>query len=274
MNASVFGKANTKGLIIKLLSEAWPMSVKKIYFGVKKASRKALTYQAVYKSVNELLSDGVLSKNGKEYLISPVWVETSGDFISRLSEAYQKSDLKGGRGIQELNFGSLSEAWGFLFSKLNTGFFGESAEAYFQIRRFFLFPISKEDIDRLKEVFSRKKVYIMCRENSVVDKLVAGFLTSLGAHVFTGVECARPTNVLVNGDCVISFYILGESERGKLSEYYVGTKNMVPSGKNIFKSFGSIFFKKIKVKLIINRDPGVLSDVLEQTKAILSKKRY
>ena len=28
----------------------------------------------------------------------------------------------------------------------------------------------------------------------------------------------------------------------------------------------------MKIKVLINRDPGVLSDVLEQTKAILSKR--
>lgn len=261
----------TKGVILRMLADKWPLSIKKIYFGVKKASKKAITYQAVYKSVKELLGEGVLSRQEEEYLISPLWVEKSSEFIGRLAEAYDKSSVSSARRLQELNFNSLSEAWDFLLSRINTDFFGESKEVYIQLRRFFLFPISKEDISRLRDFASRKKVIIMCRGNSIVDKLAAGFLTSLGATVVTGIECARPTNTLVNGNSVISTYVIGETERANLSEYYKGSKDMKISQAGMFKAFSGLFFKKMKVKLVINRDPGVLSDVLEQTKAILSK---
>ncbi|MFH1181914.1 MAG: hypothetical protein V1702_03065, partial [Candidatus Woesearchaeota archaeon] len=140
--------------------------------------------------------------------------------------------------------------------------------------RFFLLPISKEDIAIMKAFGSRKKVYILCRGNSVVDKMAASFLTSLGAHVITGIECALPTNTFINGDCVVNFYVIGEKERAELSSYYNGIKDMKTSKNSIFRSFGSILFKKMKVKLIINRDPGVLSDVLEQTRGILFKMPY
>jgi predicted transcriptional regulator len=99
----------TKSVILRILANEWPLSMKKIYFSVKRASKKALTYQAVYKSVKELLGEGVLSKQGNEYLISPVWVEKSGEFIGRLAESYEKSDLSMTKRIQELNFKSLNE---------------------------------------------------------------------------------------------------------------------------------------------------------------------
>jgi hypothetical protein len=263
----------TKSIILNSLSEQWPLSLKKIFHAVKKVSIKSMTYQAVYKSVKELLDDGVLSRQENEYLISPIWVEKSSEFINRLAEAYEKNNLAKSRRIQELNFSSLSEAWDFVLSRLNTDFFGESKEAYLQFRRFFFFPLSKEDISKLKEFASKKKVYVMCRQNSVIDRMAAGFLSSIGAKAITGIECARPTNVLVNGNCVINFYILSDSERPGLSAYYNGTKDMKNINLLNLESFGNIFFKKIKVRLIINRDPGVLSDVLEQTKLILSKRK-
>ncbi|MFH1182575.1 MAG: hypothetical protein V1702_06460, partial [Candidatus Woesearchaeota archaeon] len=170
----------TRNIILRILANEWPLSMKKIYFGVKKASGKAMTYQAVYKSVKELLAGGILSRQENGYMISPLWVEKSGEFIGKLAEAYEKGDLGSVRRIQEFNFNSLNEAWDFFLSKLNTDFFGESKEAYFQLRRFFLLPISKEDIAIMKAFGSRKKVYILCRGNSVVDKMAASFLTSLG----------------------------------------------------------------------------------------------
>jgi hypothetical protein len=274
MEASLFIGESTKNLILQELSNQWPLNLKKIYSIVRHSSKKALSYQAVYKAVKELQEEGILSKQEKKYLISPLWVEKSGEFIDKLAEAYRKNDLTKGKKIQELNFNSLSEAWDFLMSKLNTDFFGESNEAFVQIRRFFIYPLSKEDITRIKEFTSKKKLYIICRANSAIDKMAASFLTSLGAQVITGLECSRPTNILVYGDCVINTFVLKENERAKLTDYYKGTKDMNIAKTNIFKSFGSIFFKKMKVKLIINRDPYVLNDVIEQTKAILSKAPY
>lgn len=261
----------TKSAILGILAAEWPLSMKKIYFCLKKESGREMTYQAVYKAVRELLGEGALFRQGNQYMISPVWVEKSAAFIENLAEAYEKKDLGGFRRLQELDFGSLTEAWDFIISKLNTGFFGESREAYVQLRRFFLLPLSKEDINGLKEFASKKKVYVMCRGSSVIDKMAAGFLTSLGAHVLTGIECARPTNVFVNGNCVISIYVLGKKERVELSNCYRAASS---SETSLFKSFSDVFFKKVKIRLVINRDPEVLSDVLEQTKAILSKRSY
>jgi len=161
--------------------------------------------------------------------------------------------------------------WGFLISRITSGFFGESKEAYIQVRRFFFMPVSKEDVTIIRNFMSEKTVQIMCRGNSPMDKMVAQFLSSLGAHVTTGVECARPTSVIVYGDCVISLYTFGEQERSKLSEYYDNTKKMKASHASIFESFNSLFFKGMKIKLIINRDKDVVNDVIEQTLGILSK---
>jgi hypothetical protein len=274
MDFSLFGSKNTKGRILQALVKEWPLSMKKMFSSVRKDSEKSVTYQAVYKSVKELLSEGVLSKQEEGYLISPVWVEKSSQFISRLSEAYEKDNLSKSTRIQELNFESISEAWNFLLSRINTNFFGDSAEAYVQIRRFFIFPLSKDDIERFKRFFSSKKVYILCRENSSVDKLAAGFLSSLGANVRTGIECARPTSMIIYGNCVIYTFVIGGHDRESLSNYYKGTKDMSFSGSNLFKAFGNFFFKKIKVKLIINRDPGVVNDVIEQTNLILAKVKF
>ena len=260
------GRETTKGVILNVLASEWPLSIKRIFFNIKKVTGKSLTYQAVYKSVKELLDDGVLSRQEDGYVISPSWIQKSGEFINSLAEAYDKSGIGAAQKIQELNFNSWGDAWDFIMSRIETNFFGESKEAYVQIRRFFLVPVSKEDIGRLKSFFSKKEVYIMCRSNSLIDKIAAGFLSSLGANVKTGIECARPTSVLVYGGCVASFYVTGEKERAQLNEYYKQATGVKTPKAGMFN-----LYKRMKIKLLINRDPGVLSDVLEQTKSIFSK---
>ncbi len=258
----------TKDTILNALATDWPLSVKKLCHAVKNTG-KSLTYQAVYKAINEMLDEGVLSKQDSQYMISSAWVQSTGEFINKLAEAYELRGVGTARKLQELNFDSWGDTWDFLLSKMNTGFFGESDEAYVQIRRLFLVPISKEHINELKEFFSRKKVHIMCRGNSPIDKMVAGFLSSLGAHVITGIECARPTSVIVYGNSVVNFYVTGAKERTQLNSYYARAKNMIGAKTGLFN-----LYRKMRIKLIVNRDSEVLGDVLEQTKAILSKKSH
>ena len=266
---SFLGSQNTKASILSILADEWPLSTKQIHRALKSRSNKVMTYHAVYKSLNELLSAKVLEKRGSQFLISPAWVEKSSLFIEKLAGEYEKGDMTGFRRLQELEFGSLSEAWDFVISKLNTDFFGESAEAYVQLRRFFLMPISRSDIDSLKQFASKKKVTVMCYNNTVIDKIAANFISSLGAKVILGVDCAVPTNVFVNGNCVVSIYIIGERERAELSRSYYSAKS---SEKSRFRTFTNMFTRKVKIRFVINRNPDVLSDVLEQTKKILPKK--
>jgi hypothetical protein len=265
MSLLALSSNTTKNAILRILSEEWPLTMKKIHSRIKRG--KAMTYQAVYKALRELLSIGVLAREGNQYMISPSWVEQSAMFFEKLAGEYEK-DYSGSRRLQELNFNSLNEAWEFLLSKLNTDFFGESGEAYLQLRRFFLIPLSKEDIARLKDFASRKKVYVLCRNRTIIDKIAGNFLGSLGAKVFLGVPCANPTNVFVNGNCVVSIYVIGEKERRELSDKYLAANS---SEASRLKFFTDIFMKRVTVKLVINRDPGVLSDVIEQTRAILSR---
>ncbi len=259
----------TKGIILTALASEWPLSVRKLYFEIKKNTGKSLTYQAVYKSVNEMLNDGVLSKQDNEYMISPAWVQGTGEFVNKLAETYELKGIGTARKLQELNFNSWGDAWDFLLSKLNSGFFGESSEAYVQIRRFFLAPISKEHINLLKGFFSRKKVHIMCRNSSLIDKMAARFLSSIGAHVITGIECARPTSVMVYGNSVVNIYVTREQERTQLNNYYLKAKGVTGAKASLFDPY-----MRVRVKLVVSRDPGILSDVIEQTKAILSRKAH
>jgi hypothetical protein len=267
MGSILSGAGATKNAIVQLLSEQWPLSIKKIYSHIRKQG-KSITYQAVYKAIKELLGEGTLSRHEAGYMISPQWVENSSEFINKLAESYGKNDLSKRR-IQELTFSSFGEAIHFIIANLNSDFFGSSDEVFWQLRRFFLFPLSQSDISALRDFFSKRKVYILCRENSALDKFGASFMRSLGAKAITGIQCAHPSNVIVIGNCVINLYVMNNKDRPRLCKYYNGTKDMKPEKQGILKICGSILRENIQIRFVINRDSGVLSDVLEQTRLII-----
>ena len=80
-------KKTVKELIIDVLKDEWPLTLKLIYNKLKKEYQSSVTYQAVFKAVNELLKDKVLIKTAKTYSINMKWVD---DLINNAREIKAK----------------------------------------------------------------------------------------------------------------------------------------------------------------------------------------
>ena len=92
MTFNIFPGKSTKSLIIGILSKNWPLSLKEIHSSIKRLEPKKLTYQAVFKAVNELVEEKVIIKNGKEYLINKEWINEIKTFGNFLEKSYQEND--------------------------------------------------------------------------------------------------------------------------------------------------------------------------------------
>jgi len=75
--------------VLNLLSFEWPLSSIQIYQRLKKQEGLTCTYQAVYKSIYELIDSGVLIKNKKNYSINLNWLEKLKEFTSHLENNYK-----------------------------------------------------------------------------------------------------------------------------------------------------------------------------------------
>src|SRR3989344_2244287 len=78
----------TKENIILILSEQWPLSTKEIFERVRKSSGNPLTYQAVHKSLRELLDEAVLEKETGKYKLSKNWILNTKQFILSIDKRY------------------------------------------------------------------------------------------------------------------------------------------------------------------------------------------
>jgi hypothetical protein len=261
---------NTKSRIIEILGRAWPLSAKKIYNALKKDYRLGITYQAVHIALNEFLERGIVSREGREYMLSPAWIERMSSDFNALVENYTKANrIQKAKEFQELNFATLADAWDFLLSKANTGFFGVSDVCYIQIARLFAAPLSSRHILAIREFTGKTKTTLLCRRNGVIEKLVANYLNKLGVETYLGVPAASPTNTVIIGKSVISIYALyPKKEHDLLNRFYFSVKDILK--QDIFTTFADLMTKNIKVKLAINQNPDVYTDVLEQTRKIIS----
>ena len=87
-------KKDTKNIIISVLLEEWPLSAKIIYNKVRR--EKGITYQAIFKTLMEMVDKGIIARENKEYRINLKWVGDIKNFIKdvELRHSEKKDPLK------------------------------------------------------------------------------------------------------------------------------------------------------------------------------------
>lgn len=89
-------KRGVREATIEILSREFPLSVKKIYNKVKKEYNLSVTYQAVFKTIKEMLSENIIKEENKEYLINIIWINELENELNRVKQKYvgeEKEDI-------------------------------------------------------------------------------------------------------------------------------------------------------------------------------------
>ncbi|MFH1770687.1 MAG: hypothetical protein ABH828_03960 [archaeon] len=86
-----FGKEdNVKNLVFTILTKEYPLKIIELTNFIRKRYGKGVTFQAVRKAILELVEEGVLLKEGKEFLINKKWVIQSKKELDNLYETLNK----------------------------------------------------------------------------------------------------------------------------------------------------------------------------------------
>lgn len=96
--AVVLPKVSAKGLshkeaIISILGTRWPLSTKDIYSEIQRLSdANGFSYQATHKTIQQLVEEKILAKNGKNYELSQEWINRLKNFSTSLSDKYSNKN--------------------------------------------------------------------------------------------------------------------------------------------------------------------------------------
>lgn len=83
-------------LIVSILSEDFPLTIKALHFRITKAYGKNVSYQAVFKALKHLSKNNVIQRHGRFYFLSSEWIYSLKEFSLQLEEKYRdlsKQDL-------------------------------------------------------------------------------------------------------------------------------------------------------------------------------------
>ncbi len=172
---------STKDLIIEILSEEWPLSARVIWNKVKKNYSKSITYQAVYKLIQKMLSDRIIIKKENKYNLNKSWIKESKDFFNILDKnyddkkvekvPYSKSHLK--KSVR-YSFKTLS-AMGNYVANYFTDFPNPEkkplASRCFEM--YSVLSLPREHLLKAKKIIEKYGAYSLCNSNTLYDKLIA-----------------------------------------------------------------------------------------------------
>lgn len=84
-------QADTRDHIVSILTEYWPLTTKTIFALLTKRQGINITYQAVQKTLKNLLAQGIIVDYNKKYYLNSEWIQQVKKFVLNFEENYQKT---------------------------------------------------------------------------------------------------------------------------------------------------------------------------------------
>jgi len=269
-------KSTTKDYIISILGYDWPLSIKKIYNLIKKRYGHNVTYQAVYKTVNELQNKGVLEKKGSGYQINLKWLKNLHSYTEVIeTNYYTKNRLRLIEGIKD------ARKEGNINVLTFETFFDVEKYLYYLQKQYILSSKSKETIcvhhnhewrplfylraeynwiKKIREL--GHKTFILCAGNTIIDNWCANFYKSIGCNIRLNVNCASTCEIIVFGDVVIQVYLPSGIKKSVKEQFYKIKELRSINQKLLIED---IFEKKTDIKVIINKDAELAEQIKKET---------
>lgn len=201
-------ESTVKDIIIEILSEEFPLTIKKIYNIISKDYRKRVSYQAVYKAVHELLDERVLIKGKGGYSLNKDYIERLSYFSDRLKLNYKRD-----RGIfKELSekklvikvLNSQYDMALFLIDIMKTARKGDVIAILLPV----VWPGLKtpEIYQPLKEIGRKAEAYLVSSADGFLDKHFADYWRKIGVNVKLGAKIESMFDVFILRDLIIMIY--------------------------------------------------------------------
>ena len=261
MVLNLFGSKTTKGQILKLLSEEWPLTAKQIHNSLQRKYSSTASYQACHKALKELQEEGVLENQGKGYSISFEWIDKIKDSADSLHKTYSDNQSAN----PEMTLHSLYEVDKFLLQILLQNLPEKGEKPFLGLHwGHFWIPLflSVKEYSLMKEHFPKFELYAVCRGNTIVDKWCAQFWKIHAVKEKTGVDCSSTADLVIFKDTVIEVFYPQEI-RNELDKFFEKAKKIEDIDANHL--FENIFNKKTEINIIIHKNQKLAEQLKEQT---------
>ncbi|MFH1589703.1 MAG: hypothetical protein ABIB43_04015 [archaeon] len=255
---------NVKDAIILSLTLEGTQTAKKVYNQIKKQFSISVTYQAVFKAINELVEAKVLTKKDKEYEINIGWVKQVQSFTDIVeTNHFAKKKLKFIGGLKEsknagdisiLNFETVFDAEKYLYYFIKTELLKKKDDKiFFKIRNewrpLFYYRTEYNHYKRILE--KGHKVIMKCKGNSKLEKEASEIYKKIGVN-YEFIKEDVPVDIIAFLDYYIQLVIPNDVKK-KITKYL--------NENNKFKLLQDALSLKSDIKIIITKDANIAEEV-------------
>ncbi|OGJ21484.1 hypothetical protein A3K73_00775 [Candidatus Pacearchaeota archaeon RBG_13_36_9] len=252
-----------KNLIIQILSEDWPITAKKLYYKIKRTGKR-VTYQAVFKALQHLVSQGIVEKDKYNYLLNKKWLSETANFYEDVKESYLE---------EKKNFASLilkNQSITFTFTTLYKEMtaiaessiklrFLSKKEGYVGYAKFSQLPWPFAIGEKESELFRKmltglNKIYILCGNKNSANKLIYKYYKSVNKNVYLKFDknIAQDHDTLILKNIVAQMFY-EKNFKKSLDKVYANLENFHQS--NLNELYKNLFLKKTKITAVVTRNP-------------------
>ncbi|MBW3022462.1 hypothetical protein KY328_06045 [Candidatus Woesearchaeota archaeon] len=260
---------STKELIVDILATNPELTAKQVYNKVRHS--KPITYHAVFKLLNLMIDEDIITKDNKNYSLNPRWITDTKEYFQRLELSYnnRKESLIINKDTTHFILPSLHEGFFMLMRALDRGVFGDSKEIIGHFTHLLYLFISKEETALLKKLGREKKFYYLVNSKSISDSMIAyDDKRTFNYRTKLGVKCAEPFYLYVIGDTILQISIPKDISQAMERTYsHKFTATMIPKPRiNQMTTFiNEVAHKKVKIHVHVIKDKDTASQIREKT---------
>lgn len=265
-------KGSTKDKIIEILSYDWPLTIRKIFYMLKKHYGSNVTYQAVHKAMVQMIMQKIITKSAEGYRLDLDWVKDIHDQteiirINYFSESHASlfDVKKGAEAIRVFIFKSWFDVEKY-FYYLQKNYILRSKNKQticfhhnHEWRPLFYLRAEYNWVKKLVEM--GHQVYTLCSGMHALDKWSKKFYESIGIKVKLGIKAPTTAELMVFSDLVIQMYIPLELKERLEKELRKADKINEIDLKQLIED---IFDKKTEIKVVINKDNSLAEEIKKQ----------
>jgi len=259
-------KRSTRDIIIQILSDHWPLSAKQVFAAVKNQSKQDISYQAVHKALQQMVSEGVLAAGKNGYQINADWINRLKRMSQDLDSKYSPSEKTkiAEETAVSFTFNNFSQMGRFVIYKLLNGELNPENKPSLCLwqHTWPTIGLSDEDYRAIQGALKNTVHYCIVEGDSFLDKWFADSLQKLGKKCKTSVECPGNPDLVVEGDYVAQVFFPLDFRKNFNAQYEkIKTANEV----DIFNVFSEILGKEAKITLTITKNLVLADQLREET---------
>ena len=241
-------KGSTKDLIIDMLSECGSLTAKEIFHRVRKQNQREISYQAIHKLLNSLCRSKIVNKQDRNYSLNVHWILEKQLELAQVEKRITITKDEKETKVVTILFDSWHKAGQYLLrvtaDELDVG--PRERGQVFHNHLWWILSLAPEDYPRLKKLCSSKP-YMICRNSTTTDKILAKMYSQMGCEVKLGVNYSCNYDFIVYKNKIYQTYFL-DSLESDIDKAYKKMNTPTDFGSNFYKNF---LQKKSKVQVII-----------------------